>query len=232
MSKIAIISDIHGNLPAFDAILDDITKRGITRIYCLGDLVGYYCYFNEVVNRISQLNISTTMGNHDNALVKNNAEISYSKTCTLILKWQMERSTAQTLSFLESLPNSIEFEIGGKAVRCQHAGLLNPIEEYVYDISENYLKSCNFTRDMLVTGHTHLISYKKFFSGQTWLNPGSVGQPRDHSNRASYSTIDENFDVDFIRISYDYMKVVNAMKEVGFEDYISDTLITGKKIGY
>jgi len=230
MNKIAIISDIHGNISALDAVLEDIAKRGIFRIYCLGDLVGYYCFFNEVVERIKELHIPTIMGNHDNALVNNNGEILYSKTCSRILKWQLENININTEMYLKSLPSSIEFEFAGKLISCLHAGLINPIDEYNYDISEDYLKSNNFTRDVLITGHTHLIAYKKYYTGQIWLNPGSIGQSRDHDNRASYLIIDDNFNIDFIRIPYDYMMIVNAMKKKGFEDYISNPLITGEKI--
>ncbi|MCF8296588.1 MAG: metallophosphatase family protein [Bacteroidales bacterium] len=232
MNRIAFISDIHGNLPALDAVLEDIAKRGISKIYCLGDLVGYYCFFNEVVERISQLNIPTIMGNHDYAFVNNKGIINYSKTCTRILKWQLEHSNIDTQVFLKTLPVSLDFKFEGKSIFCVHAGLNNFLDEYVYDITEEYLKAQNFDKDVLITGHTHLISYKTLFSGQTWVNTGSVGQPRDLDNRASYLIIDESFNVDFVRISYDYMKVVDAMKKNGFEDYISDTLITGKKIGY
>ena len=232
MSKIAIIADIHGNLPALDAVLEDIGNRGITQIYCLGDLVGYYCFFNEVVRRICELNIPTIMGNHDYALVYNDGEIKRSKTCTGILKWQLTQLDVQVESFLKSLPTKLELEHGGKTIQFVHAGLKDPLDEYVYDINDDYLSNNKFKYDVLVNGHTHLIAYKKFYSGKLWLNPGSVGQSRDFDNRASYLIINDAFDVEFVRIKYDYMKVVNAMKQNGFDDYISETLISGKKIGY
>jgi putative phosphoesterase len=232
MSKIAIISDIHGNLPALDAALDDIARRGITQIYCLGDLVGYYCFFNEVVERISLLNIPTILGNHDDALVNNHGVIKHSKTCTRILKWQSEHMTTATDIFLKSIPTILEIEFGGKSIQFVHGGLVDPLNEYIFDVNDEYLRNNEFKHDVLITGHTHLISYKKFFSGNIWLNAGSVGQSRDFDNRLSYLVLNSTFDVEFVRIRYDYMKVVEAMKENGFEDYISETLISGKKIGY
>jgi len=232
MNKIAVIADIHGNLPALDAVLEDIARRGITQIYCLGDLVGYYCFFNEVVHRISELNIPTIIGNHDYALVFNDGEIKRSKTCTSILKWQLPQLDVQAQSFLKTLPTILEVEFGGKTIQFIHAGLTDPIDEYVFDITDEYLINHNFRHDVLITGHTHLISYKKFYSGKVWLNPGSVGQSRDFDNRASYLILNDAYDVEFVRVKYDYMKVVNAMKQNGFDDYISETLISGKKIGY
>jgi len=232
MNKIAIIADIHGNLPALDAVLEDIKKRGISQIYCLGDLVGYYCFFNEVVERISQLNIPTILGNHDYALIYNDGEINRSKTCTKILKWQLTHLDSNTQSYLKSLPTKLDLTFGCKNIQFVHAGLKDPLEEYIFDVNDDYFRNNEFKHDVLINGHTHLISYKRFFSGKIWLNPGSVGQSRDLDNRSSYLIIDDKFDVEFVRIKYDYMKVVNEMKQNGFDDYISETLISGKKIGY
>lgn len=231
MSKIAIISDIHGNLPALEAVLFDIKHRGIEKIYCLGDLVGYYCFFNEVVERLNQEKIPCIMGNHDFALVKTGGVIDRSKTCTHILKWQLERATPKTIKFLSGLPSKITIEHCGKSILCAHGGLNDSIDEYLFDLNEAYLIENNFKHDILLTGHTHLISYKKFYNGKAWINPGSVGQPRDFNNCASYAIIDEEFNVNFKRINYDYQSVVSKMKEFGFEDYISATLFDGKKIG-
>jgi len=231
MSKIAIISDIHGNLPALDAVLKDIKDQDIERIYCLGDLVGYYCFFNEVVERLEQEEIPCIIGNHDYALVKNGGVIDRSRTCTTILTWQLERATEGTMNFLNTLGNTLEITHQGKTILCTHGGLNDAVDEYLFDLNEAYLLENNFQHDILLTGHTHLISYKKFFNGKTWVNPGSVGQPRDFDNRASYAIIGENSDVTFRRVSYDYNLVVEKMREFGFDDYISETLINGIKIG-
>ena len=231
MNKIAIISDIHGNLPALDAVLKDIKNQGINTVCCLGDLVGYYCFFNEAVERLEREEIPCIMGNHDYALVKNNGIINRSKTCTTILKWQLERATEKTLNFLANLKETLEITHQGKTILCTHGGLNDPIDEYLFDLNEAYLLENDFQHDILLTGHTHLISYKKFFNGKAWVNPGSVGQPRDFDNRASYAIIDENSDISFRRVSYDYKLVVAKMKELGFDDYISESLINGVKIG-
>lgn len=232
MNKIAFISDIHGNLPALDAVLEDIAKKEVDEIYCLGDLVGYYCFFNEVVERIIALNIPCIMGNHDFALAYNNGVIERSRTCTKILGWQLENSNRKTISFLKNLPRKRSIVLGNKSILLVHAGLIDPTDEYLFDVDENYLSSNKFKHDILISGHTHLTAYKKFYNGKTWLNPGSVGQPRDFDNRASYLLLNNNLDVDFVRVEYDYAKVVENMRQLGFENYISDSLIDGKKIGY
>jgi putative phosphoesterase len=230
MKKIAIISDIHGNLPALDAVLLDIKSRGISKIYCLGDLVGYYCFFNEVVQKINELNIPTVLGNHDDALINHLGVIERSKTCTRILKWQLEKADESTLSFLKSLPTHLEVRHVDRLIKIIHAGLHDNVDEYLFDANDQYFEENQFQEDILISGHTHLPSYKKFHSGKAWINPGSVGQPRDGDNKASYVIIDEEFNPHFIRVPYNYDLVIDAMKSNGFDDYISVGLKTGKKI--
>jgi putative phosphoesterase len=231
-NKIAIISDIHGNLPALESVLLDIDKKGITEIYCLGDLVGYYCFFNEVVAVIKDRNIKCLLGNHDFALIHTNGVIERSRTCTNILKWQLERATSATFDYLKALESSYEFEFSNKKIQLVHAGLQDPVDEYVFDVTDDYLKNNLFNADILISGHTHLLTFKKFYSGKTWINPGSVGQPRDFNNKASYVILDENLDVVFVRVSYDYNKTISEMRNQGFDHYISDGLKNGEKICY
>jgi putative phosphoesterase len=230
MSKIAIISDIHGNLPALEAVLDDIKSKKISSVYCLGDLVGYYCFFNEVVQKIEELEIPTVLGNHDDALVYHSGIIERSKTCTHILKWQLQNAHESTIKFLRDLPTHLEIVHANRSFKLIHAGLKDNVDEYLFDVNDAYLETHQFNEDVLVSGHTHLPSYKKMYSGKAWINPGSVGQPRDGNNKASYVIIDEELNTQFMRVPYNYDIVIEAMKQNGFDDYISEGLKTGKKI--
>lgn len=232
MNKIAFISDIHGNLPALESVLADIKKREITKIFCLGDLVGYYCYHNEVVETIINNNIFCLLGNHDYALINNFGKIERSKTCSSILEWQLKNSSVNTLKYLATLNSTFEFEFSSKKVKLVHGGLKCSLDEYIFNVDEEYLNSNNFVHDILISGHTHLLGLNKFYNGKLWFNPGSVGQPRDFNNKASYAILDEELNVEFVRISYDYDKVINRMTSLGFDNYISDGLRNGKKIGY
>lgn len=229
---VAIISDIHGNYPALKAVLSDIKDNGVKQIFCLGDLVGYYCYVNEVVDTIQALDIPCIMGNHDFALAYNNGVIERSKTCTKILNWQLERISERNFDFIKTLRPSMSLDLNDKSHFLTHGGLSDNIDEYLFNVSDEYFIANNFKKDVLVTGHTHLPNMKKFYSGQTWLNPGSVGQPRDGDNRASYLIINTDHTFSFIRVVYDYNSVVEKMKANHFDHYISNPLITGLKIGY
>ena len=109
--KIAIISDIHGNHPALQAVLKDIENEKADTIHCLGDLVGYYCMINEVIETIRDLQIKTIVGNHDYALLHNGGVIERSKTCTRILSRQLTEIKSANLNFLKNLEESFEFKI-------------------------------------------------------------------------------------------------------------------------
>jgi putative phosphoesterase len=232
LGRIAIISDVHGNLPALNAVLEDIKNKKVDKVYCLGDLVGYYCYFNEVIQKLIDFKIPSIMGNHDYAIVHNSGKIDRSKTCSKILQWQLNQASSHTLDFLRSLPTEMVLKLGDKSIFLVHGGLIDPVDEYLYDVNDEYFTQNAFEHDVLFTGHTHLPSFKKFYSGKTWVNPGSVGQSRDFDNRACYVIVNDSLDFEFVRVGYDYKMVIEQMAILGFDEYISEVLVNGKKIGY
>jgi putative phosphoesterase len=231
MSSLAVISDIHGNIHALEAVWHDIQQRNVDEVICLGDLVGYYCFHNEVVAFVQENGIPCVLGNHDEAFLNRQGVIERSKTCTRILGWQLEHFRSDLLPYLQSIPHRITRRWAGKSMLCIHGGLQDPIDEYLTEVSEAYLKDNRFEDDVLITGHTHLPGYRKYFNGKMWINPGSVGQPRDGDNRASYALIHEDWNVEFIRVPYNYVEVAKAMELHGFDAYISAPLFSGFKIG-
>jgi putative phosphoesterase len=230
MSSIAVISDVHGNYPALSATLSDIDSRNVSAIYCLGDLVGYYCMINEVVDEIRSRGITSITGNHDFALVRNNGEIPASRTCTRILKRQIEYITPANLQYIKGLPDQVTFASAGRELTCVHGGLRDHVEEYLYDVDEQYLKSNSFASDVLLAGHTHLPVIRRL-GAKTFVNPGSVGQPRDGDPRASYALLSEDGEAQIIRVAYDIDRIAAEMESMGFEKYIYEVLYAGKKIG-
>lgn len=229
MNKLAFISDIHGNYPALKAVLADIDKRGIEKIICLGDLVGYYSMINEVVYELRERKVDCIIGNHDYAMLYTNGVIERSKTCTTILKKQLTYIAPENFAYISSLPESLVTGHNGKSYFSVHGGLNDFIDEYLFRTNEDYFTRLNFKYDVLVTGHTHQLINEK--SGVfTHLNPGSVGQPRDEDPRSAYLIIQET-EAKHIRVEYDIDEIVSDMKAKGFEEYIYAGLYTGKKIG-
>ncbi|MEJ0055050.1 MAG: metallophosphoesterase family protein [Bacteroidota bacterium] len=230
MNKIAVISDVHGNYPALQAVLSDIDKRGINTVYCLGDLVGYYCMINEVIDEIRNREIPSIMGNHDFAMVENSGKIPTSITCTRILQRQLGSISAGNFDYLKGLKLSLSFQHKNVGYYCVHGGLKNNVEEYIREIDENYFVSNNFDKDVLISGHTHLPVIKRFLHN-VYLNPGSVGQPRDGDNRASYMIILDGNDFELVRVSYDIDAIVSQMKQEKYEPYVYEGLYLGRGVG-
>lgn len=112
--KIAVIADVHGNYPALTAVLKDIEAEGVDQVYCLGDLVGYYCMIDEVIDTLRERGIPCLMGNHDYALCFTGGVIDRSKTCTRILGRQLQEIRSDNRDWLSQLPDHVSFQLGEK----------------------------------------------------------------------------------------------------------------------
>lgn len=228
MSKLAFISDIHGNLPALESVWLDICQRGVDKIFCLGDLVGYYSQINEVISFIRRNSIPCVMGNHDYAIAYNNGIIERSKTCTNVLKKQLSYLSTDNLFFLRTLPMSLIVKVEAYNIWCLHGGIFNPIDDY-FEINHTLLNEGISGINVLITAHTHIPLIKKS-ARLYYANCGSVGQPRDHNPQASYLLIDgDQFEI--VRVNYDIHQTIYMMKKSGFPDYISSVLLRGCRIG-
>lgn len=229
MSKFAFISDIHGNYSALKAVLRDIDLQKVDKIYCLGDLVGYYSQINEVIDTIKKRRIECIIGNHDYAMVHNGGIIERSKTCTNILTKQLNYITSENLEFLRRLDATMTIEIGQYKIFAVHGGLNNHIDEYLSNLSDNYFKALDKSITHVITGHNHLPKVKHY-GNILYANCGSVGQPRDYNPMASYAIFEEG-KYNIRRVSYNIDETIKQMKVDGFPDYIADVLHKGCKIG-
>ena len=140
--KIALISDIHANIIALKEVLKDIKTKNVDRVYCLGDLVGYAPFPNEVIDLIKELDIPTVQGNYDKKIAE---YVSVSGSDYKNLKnldkgvsaflWSQENTTNENKNWLKELPEKIEFEVGDKKVLLVH-GSPRRNNEYLYEDSE------------------------------------------------------------------------------------------------
>ncbi|HZK67163.1 MAG TPA: metallophosphoesterase family protein [Chloroflexota bacterium] len=223
--RIAIFSDIHGNRHALSAVLANIDQEAPDRVYCLGDLVGYGAYPNEVIERIRDRGIPTIMGNYDDGVGfdKDECGCAYKepemkRLGDLSLMWAREAVTPENKEFLRSLVPKIRFKVGGKEILLVH-GSPRKINEYVYEDRlpaslEHIAKSAE--ADALVFGHTHL-PYTKEVAGVLLVNDGSVGKPKDSDARAGYVILDVGSEVkvEFRRVPYDVAAAAAAVRESG-----------------
>lgn len=215
MGQIAILSDIHANLPALQEVLKDMDRRRLEHRYCLGDLVGYGTFPNEVIEVIRERNIPTIMGNYDLGVGNSSDECGCAyKTAEeealgkRSIAWTNAHTTDENKTYLRSLLPQIPLQLGELQIVLAH-GSPRKINEYLYtdrpDASlERILDGVN--ADVLVVGHTHKPYHKILPSGRHVINEGSVGKPKDGDPRACYVILEaegRDLKVDFVRVPYD-----------------------------
>ena len=236
--KVALFSDVHANMPALEAVLDDIDQQSVDAVYCLGDLVGYAPWPNEVVETIRKHHIPTIAGNYDFGVGRN------SDDCGCAYKTDEEKTwgarsigytneviTESNRDYLKSLPAHLRLEVGrGKAkdsLLLVH-GSPRKINEYLFeDRPDKSFRRMMAKADarLLAFGHTHK-PFHKVLAGSHGvrhvINIGSVGKPKDGDPRACYVILEwgeldfadpESLSVEFRRVSYDLEKSAAAIEE-------------------
>ncbi|MFH1774844.1 MAG: metallophosphoesterase family protein [Methanobacteriota archaeon] len=219
--QVAIISDIHSNLPALREVLKEI--KGM-RIFCCGDLVGYAAFPNEVIELVREKKIISILGNHDHAVITGNVEW-FNPVAAFAIDWTRKKIKKENLDFLSSLPRFHEGEF-----YMVHGSPRNQLDEYV---SEDYpegelLGFFKYTsKNAIILGHTHEPFIKKL-GDKLIFNPGSVGQPRDLDPRAAYAIFDiAAKKVEVKKIEYDIDEAANAIIENGLPEILAHRLYEG-----
>jgi putative phosphoesterase len=221
---IAFISDVHANLPALEAVLDDMSIRGAKTIYCAGDILGYYTFPNETVRLLRDRNVNCIAGNHDRAVLV--GVKSMNSIAAAAISWTRDVLSPSAYEFIRELPNSLHRPVEG-VMTAVHHGSPRFVSEYVFEehVSSELLDIAG--AKLLVLGHTHMPYVVQFSSG-TVINPGSVGQPRDSDTRASYALLDtseQHFQI--VRVKYDIETVMNGITKNGLPVMLAQRLLRG-----
>lgn len=229
--KIAVISDIHGNVEALSTFLKDVDSENVDTIICLGDLVGYGPYPNEVISLIKEKHILCIKGNYDNSVVDN--EYSYIRETALnifSLPWTVSELTEENRLFLKNLPSNIALNINGKKVLFVH-GSPNKINEYLLKDSDNTLNIMNsINEDILFCAHTHLPDIKEF-NNKLYINCGSIGKPKIGRPNITYCLF--NIDAEtgisakIKEIPYDLKGLIKYMNDLDFPKELVQSFETG-----
>jgi len=245
----ALISDIHGNLEALVAVLADIDQQGITEIFCLGDIVGYGPNPRECVDMVAQRCQVTILGNHDQAALFEPE--GFNAGAERAIFW-----TRHMLESDQAEENERRWEFLGELPRMRredeflfvHGSARNPLNEYVFP--EDIYNQRKMERIFALVdqhcfqGHTHipgvfredlsflspdeLDSRYEFTDAKTLVNVGSVGQPRDGDNRASYVLLDDNT-LTFNRVAYDFEKTIAKIYPIPeLDNFLGDRLRDGR----
>jgi putative phosphoesterase len=193
--KIAVISDIHSNFEALQAVLREIDDENIKHIYCCGDIVGFNASPHEVIELLQERQIPCVQGNHDFIAACLHKLDWFNPDAREAILWTHKQLSKAEKKWLLNLP----MKFHAKDITMWH-GSENDLFEGLYPESLDKIKLPK-TR-MLLTGHVH-IPFSKEVKGVLVVNPGSVGQPHDGDARASFAIIDENFKVAIKRVKYD-----------------------------
>ncbi|WP_175621446.1 metallophosphoesterase family protein [Chryseobacterium schmidteae] len=234
MIQIAVFGDVHGNLPALEVVLNDIEERGIRQKFCLGDLVDFAPWGNEVIEKIRSLNIPCLMGNHDERIAFDIPVIPLSKHSEeetaarfLAIDHSKKYITKENKAFLSELPFHLKlnYKIGEKHWNIQlvHSSLESN-DTYLYEsendeIFQNMLSESQ--SDVIMMGHTH-VSFKKYFNGKWAINSGSVGRSREENRLASYVILtldEEKITPEIIQLDYPLEKVAQEIEKSEIPNY-------------
>ncbi|MFB6253854.1 MAG: metallophosphoesterase [Halobacteriaceae archaeon] len=219
--NIGIISDIHANKIALDAVFDHM-PADLDHILCAGDIVGYNPWPSECVKVIRDKNIPTVMGNHDRMVISNRNFRGNPMARAGIDHAREELSTEQQ-DWLESLPNE-RTEMDGQ-VKIVHG---HPDDPNYYTYPEEFSPDLLANERVLIMGHTHVQHHEKYDNGIV-MNPGSVGQPRDHNPDAAYAVLDLNaMTVQEHRVSYDIQAVQDAIADHDLPHRTGERLTQGR----
>lgn len=227
-SKYAIISDIHSNLDALEAV---ISKLSGMPVICLGDIVGYGPQPNEVIETLFDLQpLAVLMGNHDYAVITGNVE-GFSAHAAAAIAWTRRKLTSANLRFLSKLSPSTKLELEEASVGLYHGSPRDPLFEYVYPevgsaVAAELVHQSGSSAVLL--GHTHIPM--TFSIGDKLLaNPGSVGQPRDGIPLASFGVLRKGtlcaFEI--IRVKYDVESTATKIAASGLPRFLGHRLYAG-----
>lgn len=218
---IAILSDIHGNLPALRAVLEDARQQGCERVISLGDVVGYYAQPGECIDELARCKAMNILGNHDRYLLTEE-NCARSKVVAGIIDYHKRIVNAAQLAWLrESRLSHREAD-----ALFVHGGPEDTQDQYLYVIDDDTVPA---DVETLFSGHTHVQALINV-AGKRYCNPGSVGQPRDGDCRAAYAVLNGQ-SIELRRVTYDIDQTVVEMKKAGFEPFYYENLYLGAQIG-
>ena len=242
--RLALLSDVHGNLPAFEAVLEDVRDEDVDEIWCLGDLVGYGAQPEECVALARETCKVCLAGNHDLVVTGDIDIADFSKSAAVAALWTRDHVGEGTMTFLRAL----EPVDDRRALGLYHASPRDPIWEYV--LSTGQAEDCMRLMEPRIgaVGHSHVALFfhrnhsphvvgsqapggtRLVMSEGRWLiNPGGVGQPRDGDPRAAWLLLDTGtWTATWRRIEYPIDEAAKAIDDAGLPTVLGERLYSGQ----
>jgi putative phosphoesterase len=235
--RVAVITDIHANLPALECVLELIDGKGVDQLYCGGDLVGYGPHPNEVCALVEERGIPTIYGNYDHAIARDLEDCGCAyvnrhdrEIGQLSVDWTLAHTSQRSKDYMRDLPFDLRFELNSKRVRLVH-GSPRKVNEYLFaDKPARTFEriAAQAECDILVFGHTHK-PWVREYGGVLFVNCGSVGKPKDGDPRAAFAllTVNEgNVGVTIPRVRYPAARVAEEVRAAGLPAELADKLVS------
>ncbi|MFH1538611.1 MAG: metallophosphoesterase family protein [bacterium] len=217
---IALIGDVHANLPALEAVMDHARKEGAVEFWNTGDFVGYGAFPDEVVQILKKEATRSIIGNYDQKVLRVTKKIDeWKKTKPkekwMAFSWAYENLAKENLGYLRSLPQELRFSMHGNRILIVHGSPLSAKEHLGPDTPVARLRALSKAAkaDVIICGHSHL-PFVLELDGVHFVNPGSVGRPDDGDPRASYATLkikSRGIKVTHHRVAYNVERAVEAI---------------------
>jgi diadenosine tetraphosphatase ApaH/serine/threonine PP2A family protein phosphatase len=244
---VAVLSDIHSNRQALEAVLAAVEEQGVDQIWCLGDMVGYGADPDACTALVRERCSTCLVGNHDLALLGALDISTFSEAAAAAVEWTRENISAETVEFLGSLePSASQAGVG-----LFHASPRDPIWEYVLATDQAEAGFEAQEERVGLIGHSHIALYfvrapgrnggfaqgaqagdgaeLKIGEGEWLLNPGSVGQPRDGDPRAAWLELDtERWTARYHRVPYEFEAAAAAIRAAGLPEVLAERLEVGR----
>ncbi len=217
--KCLFISDIHANLEALLALESQVQDADMT--ICLGDIVGYHCHVNEVIEFLIKHKVVCIQGNHDRYLIEGleSQNKAINDSVRFGIKVAKNRITVENLNWLKSLPISLAIKLDNMSILCCHGSPWDTINGYIYEDSDLFNKMKDFKYDVIALGHTHRQYIK--LGNPIIFNPGSVGQARDREGIVCAKILcTTTAQIENIYLNYNYKKEIYFSLNCGAKEWV------------
>jgi diadenosine tetraphosphatase ApaH/serine/threonine PP2A family protein phosphatase len=236
----AILSDVHSNIEALEAVLAELKNRGVSEILCLGDTVGYGANPNECCNLIREFSECAILGNHDAGSIGLTNLSHFHSLAKEVCIWTSRNLSEDNILWLKTLP----FQKNYNSSLLSHSAPSTPEHWHYVSSMNDAINEFPACQHICFVGHTHvpvtftkidtkykIITNTKFSINPEYsyiINPGSVGQPRDRNIKSSFAVYDDEIgEIEIVRISYDIDAAQKKIINAGLPQYLAERLLLG-----
>jgi putative phosphoesterase len=238
--KVALIGDIHANLPALEAVLAHIQEQQAEAVWHVGDFVGYGPFPNEVVQLLRKReDVLSIVGDHDRDVLQfKHKQDKWRKSKPpekyQALKWAYQSLSKKNRKYLRFLSQRLRLKAKGHRILLTHGSPASDTERLTPDVSDDHLRelAAMAKADIIIVGHSH-EPFARQVDGVWFINTGSVGRAGDGDPRASYAILEiesDDIQVQFFRISYDVERTVTAIRDNGLPEGFAQMLLQGSDV--